>query len=94
MKTDAHHRRFSGVAIVVIAVMLTALFSTGCARKKPMQVRLLDNPAAEGSICPNETRTGDGGVVLSWLEPSNDSLALRFAIRRPNLVFAGNGRSS
>ena len=40
----------------------------------------LPNPAAAGSISPNETRTPDGRVLLSWLEPTNDGLALRFAI--------------
>jgi hypothetical protein len=82
MKFDADVKRCSGSALVALAAILTTLFSTGCTRKKPMLATMLANPAAAGSICPNETRTSDGGVLLSWLEPSNDSLALRFAIRR------------
>jgi len=82
MKFDTYHKRFTRLALAVLGATLSALTSTGCTRKQPMHATVLANPAAAGSICPNETRTSDGGILLSWLEPSNDSLALRFAIRR------------
>jgi hypothetical protein len=62
--------------------MLSGLLSTGCTRRESLHATILANPAASGSICPNETPANNGGVLLSWLEPSNDSLALRFAMRR------------
>lgn len=82
MKFDADRKRFRTSPIVALAAILTTLFSAGCTRKQPILAAMLANPAAAGSICPNETRTNDGAVLLSWLEPSNDSLAFRFAIRR------------
>jgi BNR repeat-like domain len=80
MKIRAHHQRVRTTVVLALAAMLSALLSTGCTRK--LHATILANPAAPGSICPNETRTNNGGVLLSWLEPSDDSLALRFAVRR------------
>lgn len=82
MKIDANNKRVRTTVVLVLAATLTSLLSTGCTRKQLIHSALLANPAAAGSICPNETRTSDGGVLLSWLEPSSDSLALRFAIHR------------
>ena len=82
MKIDANHKRVRISVVLALAATLTFLLSTGCTRKQLIHATLLANPAAPGSLCPNETRTSDDGVLLSWLEPSGDSLALRFAIHR------------
>ena len=82
MEIYANHKRLRTTVRLALAAVLTVILSIGCTRKQPMHATLLANPSAAGSICPNETRTSDGGVLLSWLEPSSDSLALRFAIRR------------
>lgn len=48
-----------------------------------LTISMKRNLAGPGSISPNFTRTPDGGVLLSWLEPAGDQgFALRFAIRR------------
>jgi BNR repeat-like domain len=45
----------------------------------------LPNPAGEGSVQPRWSVTPDGGVMLSWIEPSkDDSYSLRYAIYRSN----------
>jgi len=75
-------RKGCRIATAAVMTILTAALPTGCTRKQSIHTTMLENPATPGSICPNETRTNDGGVLLSWLEPSNDSLALRFSIRR------------
>jgi len=82
MKIDSNHERLQSGAVLALAAILAASFLSGCARKQPMHATAIANPAAAGSICPNETRTNDGQVLLSWLEQSSDSLALRFAIQR------------
>ena len=38
------------------------------------------NPALPSSIAPSLSATSDGRVVLSWLEPVEPGLALRFSI--------------
>lgn len=43
-------------------------------------VRPLHNPALPGSMAPSLSATSDGKVILSWLEPVDASLALRFAV--------------
>lgn len=43
-------------------------------------VRPLSNPAPPGSMAPSLSATLDGKVILSWLEPADVGLALRFAI--------------
>jgi hypothetical protein len=82
MKIDANEKRLRTTVVLALAATLTSLLSTGCTRKQLIHATMLANPAAPGSLCPNETRTSDDGVLLSWLEPSSDSLALRFAIHR------------
>jgi len=81
MRFRTSSRRFRLSRITTITLKLMALIAIGCRRNGEKPVTALPNPAAAGSICPNETRTSDGGILLSWLEPTNDSLALRFAIR-------------
>ncbi|MGC1418378.1 MAG: sialidase family protein [Candidatus Acidiferrum sp.] len=44
------------------------------------QVRDLANPALPGSVAPSVSATPDGKVLLSWLEPADPDLILRFAI--------------
>ena len=63
------------------AVLCAIVVLSGCARHDRIAITPLPNPAAPGSITPNETETPDGQVLLSWLEPDNDGQALRFAIR-------------
>jgi hypothetical protein len=82
MKIRTHHQRLRATVVLALAAMLSALLSTGCTRRESLHATILANPATPGSICPNETRTNNGEVLLSWLEPSDDSLALRFAVRR------------
>jgi BNR repeat-like domain len=56
-------------------------WALSCNRAKEFSVELSTNPAAPGSISPNITETPDARVVLSWIEPGKDNLALRFSIR-------------
>ena len=63
------------------ALLCTVLLLTGCVRHNNIAVTALPNPAAPGSVTPNESATPDGNVLLSWIEPVNDTMALRFAVR-------------
>ena len=63
------------------AVLLMLICATSCKRHKELSVQILRNPAASGSITPNETATPDGNVLVSWVEPATDAMALRFAVR-------------
>ena len=78
-----------------VGVLLILLCATSCKRSKELSVQLLPNPAPPRSIAPNETATPEGGVLLSWLEPVNEGLALRFSVRgaqewsTPQTVVAG-----
>ncbi|MDZ7643567.1 MAG: hypothetical protein U5K76_04620 [Woeseiaceae bacterium] len=72
----------------VLALLLSA-GSWGQASPQP--------PAAAGSLGPSLAAGADGAVVLSWLEPSGDGHALRFASWRdgswqsPGTVTSGDG---
>jgi BNR repeat-like domain len=44
------------------------------------RVTELRNPASPGSVAPSVSETADGKALLSWLEPAETGLALRFAI--------------
>jgi BNR repeat-like domain len=44
-------------------------------------VERVANPAAPGSIAPNMTQAPNGQIMLNWLEPNGNGLALRFASR-------------
>ncbi len=49
--------------------------------KQNISIQPVDNPARRGSIAPNLTAAPGGRVILSWIEPEEKTLALRFAIR-------------
>jgi len=74
-------RLYAQLAGMKAAVLCALLVLSGCARHDQIAITPLPNPAAPGSITPNETETPDGQVLLSWLEPDKDGQALRFAIR-------------
>ncbi len=85
MGTDSTRRRVLCRRTTIAALLLATLLVASCVRRPRIAVRELPNPAAPGSISPNQTATPDGGILLSWLEPANEGLALRFAVRRgPN----------
>ena len=63
------------------AILLVSACVTSCRRPEGISVEPLANPAIPGSMTPNETATADGQIILSWLEPVNNALALRFATR-------------
>ena len=42
-------------------------------------VREISNPASHGSLAPGLSVTEEGTPILSWIEPSGTSKALRFA---------------
>ena len=63
------------------ALLCTVLTFSGCTRHNSLAVTPLPNPAAPGSITPNETATPVGNVLVSWIEPATDAMALRFAVR-------------
>ncbi|MGA8618882.1 MAG: sialidase family protein [Candidatus Sulfotelmatobacter sp.] len=64
------------------AMLCAILLLSGCSRHNSnLTVVPLPNPAAQGSITPNETAAPDGHVILSWVEPANGDMALRYAIR-------------
>lgn len=82
MKTRFVLQRSPLAGLILSTLLLLISLTTGCERRKSFKVAAMANPATPGSICPNETHTPDGNVVLSWLEPTGDSLALRFATQR------------
>jgi hypothetical protein len=43
---------------------------------------MIDSPAASGSAEPHLASLRDGGVVMSWLEPTHEKHALKFALHR------------
>ena len=61
------------------AATLAGVVLAGCAGPSadPQPPRELAVDAAEGSAQPHLDLSGDGAVVLSWLEPAGDSYALR-----------------
>ena len=71
-----------------VAFFAAALSSGGCARtppvdtEPPMTVRAMETPAGPDSGEPNLTVGADGGVLLSWIEPTADQRhALKYARR-------------
>ena len=78
------------------ALLCAVVCLTACTHKDKVVISPLANPAAPGSITPNETQIATGQVLLSWLEPANDGLALRYAVRgadgwsEPRTVVARN----
>lgn len=69
----------------LLLLTLTLLLSVlSCKQRNQFSVEVSGNPAASGSIAPNITETGDGRVLLSWIENGENTLALRFAARDKN----------
>ncbi len=69
---------------VVAALAVVVVVLGGCGSKPPadtaaFRVRGLTFPGAAGSAQPRLTSGADGTPVLSWLEPSGDGVALRYA---------------
>jgi hypothetical protein len=73
------------------------VFALSCNRSNDLLVQLLTNPALPGSIAPNMTQGPNGQIMLSWLEPSGNGLAFRFASltrqgwSAPQTIVAGKG---
>ena len=72
------------LANVVAAVAAVVVVLSGCGSKPPadtvaFRVRGLTFPGAAGSAQPRLTSAADGTPVLSWLEPTDDGVALRYA---------------
>lgn len=68
--------RYRTLVWLAVTLLVSAV---SCNRSKELSVERLANPAAPGSIAPNMTQGPDGQIVLSWLEPTGNGLALRFA---------------
>jgi BNR repeat-like domain len=70
----------------ILGGILLLAAAVSCNRSKhsseeDFSLELSSNPAAPGSIAPNMTQGQGGEVVLSWIEPAQGRLALRFARR-------------
>lgn len=77
-------------------LLLTALLASACssASGESLRVTMLPPVAAAGSAEPHLARTDDGRVVMSWLEPEGDRIALKYSILQgdawqPPLLVAG-----
>jgi len=68
----AHLRQLIGV--------LAAAFVAGCSEPAADAVQQLASPAGLGSAEPHLSRGSDGTIVLSWLEPAGDAVAVRYSI--------------
>lgn len=80
------HRPEPGVRTAVLAILAACAAGTACDADAPADVAItglepVPSPAAPGSGEPNLAVGPDGGVYLSWLEPSETGHALRFARR-------------
>ncbi len=62
-------------------LVLTLAAIGTCGFAQTLKSVAVPNPAPPGSIQPNWTVAADGSVLLSWVEPSKDTYALRYAIR-------------
>lgn len=62
-----------------IATLCAMGFLSGCAESVSDTVRFLNTPSGPGSAEPHLARSEDGTVVLSWLEPDKQDIALRYA---------------
>jgi hypothetical protein len=69
------------VAAAALGISLILLCTTACKKHAEVSAQLVPNPAGPASITPNETATPDGNVLLSWVDPLDDAMALRFAVR-------------
>jgi hypothetical protein len=64
---------------------IAALALGGCGSEPPpdtaaFRVRAMAFPGAAGSAQPRLTNASDGTPILSWLEPTDDGVALRYAM--------------
>ncbi|HEV2986919.1 MAG TPA: hypothetical protein VG759_00650 [Candidatus Angelobacter sp.] len=66
------------------SAVLLLLFGLACNRPTEISIERLGNPAPHGSIAPNVTEGADSQAMLSWIEPANNTLALRFSFRDAN----------
>jgi hypothetical protein len=62
-------------------LVLTLAAIGTCGFAQTLKSVAVPNPAPAGSIQPNWTVAADGSVLLSWVEPSKDTYALRYAVR-------------
>lgn len=62
-------------------LVLTLVAIGTCGFAQTLKSIAVPNPAPAGSIQPNWTVAADGSVLLSWVEPSKDTYALRYAVR-------------
>ncbi len=62
-------------------LLLTLAAIGTCGFAQMLKSVAVPNPAPPGSIQPNWAVAADGSVLLSWVEPSKDTYALRYAIR-------------
>lgn len=65
---------------LMTGVLAAAGFLTGCSEPPADAVQTLASPAGPGSAEPHLSRGSDGTVVLSWLEPDGDAVALRYSV--------------
>src|SRR5512134_3353406 len=78
-------RRFGGLVVV-----LTCVACTRGTPATPLMSRQLEAPAAEGSGEPNLAVSGDGRVLLSWIEPAGEEgHRLRYAARTKGGAWSG-----
>src|SRR5688572_15599443 len=80
--TSMHSRTslYLGLAFVIAAMVTLG----GCGSKPPpdtpaFRASAVTFPGAAGSAQPRLTSGPDGKPVLSWLEPTDDGVALRYA---------------
>jgi len=73
--------RMARLTITLLALISIAF---GCTRQQDApdlkQTKVLQTPAAQGSMASNLAAGPDGSIVLSWIEPEGDGDALRFSV--------------
>jgi len=60
-------------------ISVVAILCAGCSEPAIDALQSIASPAAPGSAEPHLARDHDGTVVLSWLEPDGDNVALRYS---------------
>jgi len=68
-----------------ITLLALASIASGCTEPPDAatvlkQTKVLQTPAAQGSMAPNLATGPDGSIVLSWIESDGDGDALRFSV--------------
>lgn len=74
--------RWAKFPLWALALCLTALLVSGFSGDATILGQSLDNPAAEASRLPRLRALSDGGILMSWVEPTATGHALKFAIWR------------